>query len=608
MELTGSAATACKTLVVVNAPYNEIGRKHEFEHNQVLINQQDGIELEKNLSAFQRELDLHELLQPSKLGPNRHTSQCSIVLLHISTLLVTLSTLEYVVDQKLVRVGHDVFIFKGDPETLKELRKDSRLTDIAFKHFVYDESHQSRNSFINSCQDETEFTDKLLISTEPCVTLVHGKDIVAVALPSPWFKPARRRPSGSYYVMLEEASRRLNFTFSVIPVAGTGRKVDGRWNGAIGKVLYRHAHIALTNAQAESRDFIVDGSGLLCWLDKVFWVRVYKGNSSAEAVFQPFTPILWAIILLSVFAFGTVLFHVRKDPAEVGTGSSLCWAVDLVVRGTFEQGLNLRFTSSRTRYVVILWMIFTYIILTAYRSKLYNVLMFKNLEDVPTNFHQLAFSNYKLFFRSYGGVGEAQLAKSDKVTHRKMVEAGRLEFVNTTEDCVTRVAMEDERSACIDFETFGEYVTASNVTVLTGDAGIFRRSDDADGKFPISWLFRKRSGMVGVFQPFISRVLQSDLLNHWFQEDLARQRRLGARYFQNRGDADYRAKLESIQIDLSSQVKPIPLSALLVLLVLLALGLVSGLVVFSWEIIKKFMADSKDVVRKLVANSDEFPQ
>ena len=96
-------------------------------------------------------------------------------------------------------------------------------------------------------------------------------------------------------------------------------------------------------------------------------------------------------------------------------------------------------------------MIFTYIILTAYRSKIYNVLMFKNLEDVPTNFHELAFSNYK-YFRSYGGLGEAQLAQSDKVTHRKMAEAGPLEFVNTTEDCVTRVAMEDEqRSACIDF-------------------------------------------------------------------------------------------------------------------------------------------------------------
>ena len=160
--------------------------------------------------------------------------------------------------------------------------------------------------------------------------------------------------------MLKEASIRLNFTFSVIPVAGTGSKVDGKWNGAFGKVFCGQAHIDLPSAPGESKDGIVNGSGLLCWLEKVFWVRIYKGSPSAEAVFQPFTPLLWSVIVGSVLAFATLLFYVRKDPPEVDTGSSsLCWTADLVIRGMFEQDFNLPSTSCRTRCILRLWMIFT---------------------------------------------------------------------------------------------------------------------------------------------------------------------------------------------------------------------------------------------------------
>ena len=122
------------------------------------------------------------------------------------------------------------------------------LKDIPFRHFVYQELDKYR--VINFCENETKDNGKLLISTKPCSTMVNGKQIVATALPTPWFRPAKSsssEPSGSYYIMLKEASQRLNFTFSVTTMKGTGAKVNGIWTGAMGDILYRRVDIALLN-------------------------------------------------------------------------------------------------------------------------------------------------------------------------------------------------------------------------------------------------------------------------------------------------------------------------------------------------------------------------
>ena len=168
---------------------------------------------------------------------------------------------------------------------------------------------------INNCQHETLITNRFIISTKPCGTLATGKRILATALPTPWYRPAPsssgERPSGSYYAMLKEASQRLNFTYSIVTMAGTGAKVNGTWTGAMGDVFYRRIHIALTNGLTESRNVIADGSGLLCYLKKDFWVRVYRRMQRAGAVLQPFTPLVWAATVYKkkvYIPFGTFSF------------------------------------------------------------------------------------------------------------------------------------------------------------------------------------------------------------------------------------------------------------------------------------------------------------
>ena len=102
-----------------------------------------------------------------------------------------------------------------------------------------------------------------------------------------------------------------------------------------------------------------------------------------------------------------------------------------------------------------------------------------------------------------------------------MLTPGRTSSVSSAEGCIQSVLMEEnERRACIDFDMSGEYVIAANVTSLPRDSIPLRQPEDSDGKFLISWAFRKRSGMVDEFSQVIARAMQADLLNHWFYEDL----------------------------------------------------------------------------------------
>ena len=123
------------------------------------------------------------------------------------------------------------------------------------------------------------------------------------------------------------------------------------------------------------------------------------------------------------------------------------------------------------------------------------------------------------------------------------------------------------------------------MSVIAGDTAKLRKSYDADGKVPITWMFKKRSGMVDAFSPFISRILQANLLDLCLSEDLNQRKTMGRLYFRRNRDTIHKSKLKDIQDELSSKVKPIPIGAIVVLLGLYDLGMIAGTAAFSWVLI-----------------------
>ena len=83
--------------------------------------------------------------------------------------------------------------------------------------------------------------------------------------------------------------------------------------------------------------------------------------------------------------------------------------------------------------------------------------------------------------------------------------------MSSAEECIQSVLLEEhERKACIDFDMSGEYVIAANVPAVPRDSIPLRQSEDSDGKFLVSWTFRKRSGVVDVFSRIVARAMQAN--------------------------------------------------------------------------------------------------
>ena len=295
MELIMAIENVCPTFISVNnvVPSNGVEAQNrmfpDLYQPIVLVEQMSEItELEVNVSVFDRELYPPELTCPTAVGVHRHAPHCSVVIFHVSSTLLTFSTLEWIITRKIVRINHDIFIFRGHQKVLNALKVNYKLRDIPLKHFIYPDFDPYGDRVVNFCKDENLLTARLLLSTKPCLALVKRKHILVAAVPSPsWYRPADppgKGPSGSYYVMLKEASKRLNFTFSIRTLTATGTKVHGKWTGAMGAVLYRRAHVALTNALSDSRYSAVEGAGFLCWVNRVFWVRLYRGNQGAGSI------------------------------------------------------------------------------------------------------------------------------------------------------------------------------------------------------------------------------------------------------------------------------------------------------------------------------------
>ena len=124
----------------------------------------------------------------------------------------------------------------------------------------------------------------------------------------------------------------------------------------MGEVLYRRAHLALTNALSDSRYSAVEGSGFLCGVNRVFWVRIYRGNPGAGSILKPFEPTVWAAITASlVLLVITAYVFLGMDTKATGAADLM---IEIVVKGMLDQAFKICYSSVRARYVLVLIYVF----------------------------------------------------------------------------------------------------------------------------------------------------------------------------------------------------------------------------------------------------------
>jgi hypothetical protein len=79
-------------------------------------------------------------------------------------------------------------------------------------------------------------------------------------------------------------------------------------------------------------------------------------------------------------------------------------------------------TSTPLRIFVAIWLFFTLVVTTIYRSKLVSLLAFPLIESLPMTFDQLAYSSYKVGFMKHGDSAYNTLAASTDPVYVKLLK------------------------------------------------------------------------------------------------------------------------------------------------------------------------------------------
>jgi hypothetical protein len=189
--------------------------------------------------------------------------------------------------------------------------------------------------------------------------------------------------------------------------------------------------------------------------------RVY----SPLALLWPFDVLMWFCVFLSclvAFAFFTFII---KAISWLGLGGSdslhfarrgmvsdklwnLPYQIQFVLTSFLDQDCVLpTFTPLRT--FVAIWLFFTLVVTTIYRSKLVSLLAFPLIATIPTDFDELAYSSYEVGFMKHGDSAYNTLVASTDPVYVKLVN--EMEVIDGVGlECLEKVVR--EKYGCIAYD------------------------------------------------------------------------------------------------------------------------------------------------------------
>ncbi|CAG7837688.1 unnamed protein product [Allacma fusca] len=541
------------------------------------LNTLGSLEPKSNQSYFYKELHADDMLHPNHFSSYHFIPQCSVAFLEVDLYEDFQRLLEVILDKKLVKSYRDHFIFYHESQqVLTEFLSSEVASNIAFKYgisSILSQTHDPEYATINPCSSTEHYSKNLQLYREDCKIAINGKTITVAAVAGAQFGSFENNEDGSlkkargiYFLMLQDCSKRMNFTIRMFRSPGSGSKKNGIWSGGIGELFSRRADVSFPISIIEPRNAVIDCSPLLEWFEKVFWVKAPPVRTTAHAILKPFTKLTWMSILLSVVGCIPVFFvFIKKnftssDETHHPRNATIVIVLDIVTRLLLEQSTALRgYMGSRIRFTIIVWAVFSLIMGTGYRSKLFFFLTFLESDSVPRTHKELAYSNYKLYFRTYGGVAYRYMIKSSDPVHQAMVRDNRLNLEETTVGCIKRVFVE-ENVACMDYGFSGDYTIFTNATLFAEAdpkaSKLFKRSVDVDGRFMIIWAFRKYSPLAGIFSRVIRWMMCSGMYDRWVHDDWNEGKRQGIHYLKSGGSV-MKKKLEQIEQDLNGGPKPL---------------------------------------------------
>ncbi|XP_064103789.1 glutamate receptor ionotropic, delta-2-like isoform X3 [Macrobrachium nipponense] len=206
--------------------------------------------------------------------------------------------------------------------------------------------------------------------------------------------------------MLREMARKLNLTFRAFMSVDDewGQPIgNGSWTGLVNALMKEEADFGACLFPSAKRNAVVDFTRM--YAPEPFLIVTHKPQRLPQylAIIEPFTMNMWAAIVVSFMAVGVSFWFLNKGWLEVSILRALRWAHLTDAPETFSMmyalfytwGLLLQQTPSKypsnsySRIWLTCWMIFSFLIMTIYKSALFASLLVPQMSEAIDSIPQL---------------------------------------------------------------------------------------------------------------------------------------------------------------------------------------------------------------------------
>lgn len=423
------------------------------------------------------------------------------------------------------RIGHpirDHYVFLSESESLLTSVMSNSLVLDAFsrKVGIFPETNLNRVGYI---VEPPYFTGKMIsqshLEIQKVVNNYNGRTLRAAYLQEPphFYANTDNQPEGPQYMMISEITRLTNHSVSYyrdLWTPGFGRLLsNGSWTGLIGEMVSGRADMATTSAPTLERSPYVDNPRSSYILPLVMSLQSPQAYRDWHALVDPLDPFVWMCTLVT-FLITIVAFAIKQVLGSKTKSWRSVWELVLPTYGIFVEQMSPALERSTSKFLLILWVTFSYLIGTAYRSNLVSFLTFMEMEKVPDTFLKLYEDpSYSIILHSVGGL-ELDLLKNSKNSVFKGIGA--------------RMTMDPDAEACLEAAATSKSVCIAWLAFVISVMG-----EDTDGKFknifiPKRWeafcwvgsVFRKGSIFTGTFSRYVEIMMASSLFNYWEDKTL----------------------------------------------------------------------------------------
>ncbi|XP_063584656.1 glutamate receptor-like [Penaeus indicus] len=413
----------------------------------------------------------------------------------------------------------------------------------------------------------------------------HGAEVGVTALP---FRPywieeetlgqdgaLHKTYTGSDGLLLRTIAESLNFTFTPLPVSTWGevtQRVVER------KSLMAVVHHVLLPQRKERYDYTYTYEQIL--FD--FCMARPSLTPQWQSLYYPLSDAVWACILATVFFMAVVLYMVSNATRQERSKKFSPWNVtELTVASLLGQSIPLGRSTNAFRVSVACWLVFAFVVGTAYRGNLTAALTLPKYPDRPETIEQLVKAVDSVTMPSYGAEFQAFFLKSNSDVFRTL--GGLMEIVPSAMHGLNGVAT--KRQSFMDGRRYLEHMIAEHFTDARGEAQLYvGRQSVLPGL--AGWPIPHDAPYKPQLDRLMMRILEAGLYEKW-SEDMLERARVEARRRQKRKLQELRLDEEDVEGEVEEsarKTKPLTVVHLQGPLIILLLGLLLGGTVFALEV------------------------